>query len=88
MQHSHHERVPRVSVHYENDMAKDRRINGCHVYWGAFVRRASLAARLIHPWDEPMGVCTRKRATVLSGETLSPMGRAHGGLYAEEGDSY
>ncbi len=22
-----------------------------------------LAARLIHPWDEPMGVCTRKRVT-------------------------
>ncbi len=35
-----------------------------------------------------MGVCTRKRATVLSGETDSPMGQAHGGLYAEEGDSY
>ncbi len=32
---------------------------------GAFVRRSSLAARLIHPWGEPMGVCTRKRATVI-----------------------
>ncbi len=29
---------------------------------GAFVRRSSLAASLIHPWDEPMGVCTRKNS--------------------------
>ncbi len=37
---------------------------------GGFVRRSSLAARLIHPWDKPMGVCTRKSATVSDWRVL------------------
>ncbi len=31
----------------------------------------ALAARLIHPWDKPMGVCMRKRATVIDWPNLS-----------------
>ncbi len=33
--------------------------------------RSSLAARLIHPWGEPMGVCTWKSATIIVWRILS-----------------
>ncbi len=43
------------------------------------MRRSSLAASLIHPWGSVRG-----KLRHLSCEPDSPMGRAHGGLYAEK----
>ncbi len=40
------------------------------------MRRSYLAARLIHPWDEPMGVCTRKSATVIDWRILTHLAAA------------
>ncbi len=31
----------------------------------------TVAARLIHPWGEPMGVCTQKSATVIDWRILT-----------------
>ncbi len=41
------------------------------------MRRSSLAARRIHPWGEPMGVCTRKSATVIDRRILSDTPAKH-----------
>ncbi len=38
---------------------------------GAFVRRSSLAARRIHPWGKPTGVCTQTGEAVIDWQILS-----------------